>query len=1686
MAGHQPSELSGSRCGGGAPVAEASGSHPVVVEAAGRAEQGSSDPPQEFSPGCLDALEPGGVKGVVWEDRYTKDKEGGWIWGNHSEATPEQAARMKDMVRASKHCFAYSMAELEGHTHPVNIGQYRGAPAYVRPKQYSPVEQAVVDKHCCELRDAGLIKRVPLTNQFAARPAIAAKKDAETGEWTATRFCVNYIRQNKGTDTIPHALPLPEAIFRKFGKARFFSKIDMRSGFHQLLLDEESQERTAFWWGSELWCYTRLPFGLKNSSAIYQRVMDTVLTEERLTDFAAAFIDDVIVWSDTAEEHIAKVRQVLQALAKHGLKAHPDKSIFMAEGVEYLGHVISPAGLSPHAARVAAFKQLRMPTTKEELSSQLGVLGFYRCYLPGYSSIAEPLRAMRKQNAPSVLQWDEATRQAYQGLLDGLSRGDVVLEREDPSRPFVLHCDWSTKGLGAILVQVDEHGQEHMIACISRSLNTHEARYPAWKGELLAVVWAVKHFKPYLAGRDFTVCTDHRPLLWLMSAPELSGQQERWVLSLQEFSFCVQHREGSSNPADAPSRYPVTSSEDVTGARLDEEGQVYRAVPRVVFATEEQRRKAIEEFIAGTSVAAPGAAAALLGQVACERQEPAVLEAVAHCQLRQYMCDMCTPVAGGVVAVVGTVADLGDGHEWGREEEGNGRDKQLREWASSLKRQVLRQPAEQLQFCAAAAPRGITVVELFGGMCAGLEACLRNGWHVGRYEYVDRDAEVRAVAKYRLHALSEQYGPQLPVAAWQPGFSGWPQDVADLGEQQAAQLQASQCQVLVWAGWECQDLSAAGSGCGLLGPRSSTFIALHKWLHKLQQKLGARLAWVLENTAMDVPWQRSEAVKQDAKLLCKLLGQPVVLDAAQFGSRAHRLRCFWTNLAPQQQLAALLGAAVRPTGRLVQDILGPGRSCKPVGRSDQPPLYCCNVVGQPMQALPTLMATVASYAFRGEGQGMIWDAAVQAWTEPSVQERELAMGYARDSTAAPGASLLLRHQILGRCMDSNVVMALVAAAQTLGGQHQWFEAVSAPAVQAALVAASIVAEPADLGGSAFAALAVAAAAVQQEGVTSRDIWEDSVALRVLQGKAKGAAGLSRAEQSRVAHRCKLYIWREGLLWRSMPDGSEKLVPAPDHREGIIQRLHQQAGHFGVRRTAHLVAASHWWRTLHADVADVVRRCEVCDRVRASFNTRQADLQPLPVEPMFYRWGVDLAGEFPVTQRGNKWVMVAVEHFSKHVELIPLRDKSAAETAAAFAQVLCRFGAPAEVVTDGGGEWQAEFDQLLTSSFVDHRVTSPHHPQANGLAERIVQVAKRGLRKLCETKGTAQWDDQLPWVALGYRCSKQSSTGFSPYELLYARQPVFPSAVQQKMQQPVDFENAAAAADSILRRAQWLRQRLPVAADNLKAAQHRDTLRYAQLRSKGYLPKIANYQPGDYVYLRRMQAGSSLVIKARPLILRVKQLRPGGLVELQDKAGQVFTRQVSQLAPCHLPDIDGTIDRVLLGQDQAAECVVCGSAEDEEVFMFCDHCNQGWHTYCCTPPLAQVPEGHFLCERCRAAGVQLHDLAEAEQLRQVQAERGDAADLFPMADMRRRDERAAGLHGRLITKRKGKGRVWGRVSFKGPKARPAYFKLVFADGSVEDGLSHRMVTVGKAYKLQPVGQQVPAGVRVPDAESVPVV
>jgi hypothetical protein len=224
-------------------------------------------------------------------------------------------------------------------------------------------------------------------------------------------------------------------------------------------------------------------------------------------------------------------------------------------------------------------------------------------------------------------------------------------------------------------------------------------------------------------------------------------------------------------------------------------------------------------------------------------------------------------------------------------------------------------------------------------------------------------------------------------------------------------------------------------------------------------------------------------------------------------------------------------------------------------------------------------------------------------------------------------------------------------------------------------------------------------------------------------------------------------------------------------------------------------------------------------MKTSFSSRQLTLSPLPIQGMFYRWSCDLAGELPQTFRGNVYIMIMIEHFSKWVELIALPDKSSHNTNQAFLQqVLSRFGACAKCLIDQGSEFRGEFQDLLDHGVIDHQRISKDHPQADGLVKRMVQTCKKGLWKICLIRNKEDWDLALPYIAMGYRMSKHASLShFSPYFLLFGRHPIPPFAIVTQMDQVVDLDSPAIWAKVIAERAALFRRVMPMAMENLSIA-----------------------------------------------------------------------------------------------------------------------------------------------------------------------------------------------------------------------------------------------------------------------------
>ena len=480
------------------------------------------------------------------------------------------------------------------------------------------------------------------------------------------------------------------------------------------------------------------------------------------------------------------------------------------------------------------------------------------------------------------------------------------------------------------------------------------------------------------------------------------------------------------------------------------------------------------------------------------------------------------------------------------------------------------------------------------------------------------------------------------------------------------------------------------------------------------------------------------------------------------------------------------------------------------------------------------------------------------------------------------------------------------------------------------------------------------------GEEEKDIWRDEPVLRFIQTHKYGS-GLSAKERDRIYRRARAYRWMGSSIFKQLSGGRMVVVPKEVEREGIALETHRGMGHYGVQRVLDRLQQNYWWRGMGDTVVRIVRACLSCARVKAGFKESGKELQPLPIRGMGYRWGVDFAGPLATTPWGNKWILVCIEHFSKWVELIPLPSKSSANAARGLLEgVLSRYGAPGEVLTDRGGEFMGEFDALLAKHEITHRLASRDHPQADGLAERMVQTMKMSLRKCLCDGGGLNWDELLPYVAMGYRMSRQKSSGYSPYFLLFGRDPIF-----QSRNQPMLELNEEASEEEmkvfLSQRGQTYRRVMPLAMRNLAIAQQRQKERYSLVRSGEWARPKASFAPGDYVMVKR-ETKNTLEAPSYPHVLRIVELRKSGVVILEGSDAARCTKQMKDVAHCPLPILDTTLHPGRYWRGASRKCMGCGDHKDAKNFVMCDGCQEGYHVYCMRVPLLAPPAGAWKCHK----------------------------------------------------------------------------------------------------------------------------
>ncbi|KAL0537111.1 hypothetical protein IC582_026081 [Cucumis melo] len=418
--------------------------------------------------------------------------------------------------------------ELEPGTVPISRAPYRMAPAELKELKVQ----------LQELLDKGFIR--PSVSPWGAPVLFVKKKDG------SMRLCIDYRELNKVTVKNRYPLPRIDDLFDQLQGATVFSKIDLRSGYHQLRIKDEDVPKTAFRSRYGHYEFIVMSFGLTNAPAVFMDLMNRVF-REFLDTFVIVFIDDILIYSKTEAEHENHLRMVLQTLRDNKLYAKFSKCEFWLKQVSFLGHVVSKAGVSVDPAKIEAVTGWTRPSTVSEVRSFLGLAGYYRRFVENFSRIATPLTQLTRKGAPFV--WSKACEDSFQNLKQKLVTAPV-LTVPDGSGSFVIYSDASKKGLGCVLMQ-----QGKVVAYASRQLKSHEQNYPTRDLELAAVVFALKIWRHYLYGEKIQIFTDHKSLKYFFTQKELNMRQRRWLELVKDYDCEILYHPGKANVvADALSR----------------------------------------------------------------------------------------------------------------------------------------------------------------------------------------------------------------------------------------------------------------------------------------------------------------------------------------------------------------------------------------------------------------------------------------------------------------------------------------------------------------------------------------------------------------------------------------------------------------------------------------------------------------------------------------------------------------------------------------------------------------------------------------------------------------------------------------------------------------------------------------------------------------------------------------------------------------------------------------------------------------------------------------------------------------------------------------------------------------------------------------------------------------------------
>eukprot|EP01117_Protostelium_nocturnum_P013214 TRINITY_DN4915_c0_g1_i4.p1 TRINITY_DN4915_c0_g1~~TRINITY_DN4915_c0_g1_i4.p1 ORF type:complete len:1172 (+),score=124.10 TRINITY_DN4915_c0_g1_i4:812-4327(+) len=446
--------------------------------------------------------------------------------------TDEQKMQLRKLLLRNADCFATELRHMErvkGWKHSINTGS--ADPIRARPNRQTFFHQGQIRDFVRTHKSDGLIR--DSTSPWAAPLVMVPKPDG------STRVCVDFRKLNSVTTKDVYPLPRIDETLESLSSAVYLSSMDMIAGYWQMEIEEEDKHKTAFITREGLYEWNVMPMGLTNAPASFQRMMNHMINGISF-EWAMVYLDDLIIYSKSWEEHLTHLEEIFTRMRKLKLRAKVSKCKFAFHEMKYLGHIVSKDGIRADPEKIKIMEEFVTPKNTQAVYRFVGIASYYRRFIKGFAEIAEPLHRLTRLNVPFV--WTEECEKAFQELKNRLI-SQPILRHPNFSKPFIIATDASKVDISAILSQKDERGLEYVIAYSSRLLSDSERRYSTPDRECLAVYWGIETYRMYVYGTEFTIISDHSPLQYL-STIEPKGVRGKWQMELQAYNFKVVHKAG--------------------------------------------------------------------------------------------------------------------------------------------------------------------------------------------------------------------------------------------------------------------------------------------------------------------------------------------------------------------------------------------------------------------------------------------------------------------------------------------------------------------------------------------------------------------------------------------------------------------------------------------------------------------------------------------------------------------------------------------------------------------------------------------------------------------------------------------------------------------------------------------------------------------------------------------------------------------------------------------------------------------------------------------------------------------------------------------------------------------------------------------------------------------------------------